>query len=95
MSVDRKVRRSQTVAPFGVGAIYDFGAESFVAMDISHWKVEREPDLRLPRLERVLSVQKFKGAPIASGASFPGARTFGNSVPYVRFPAWLFVRTAG
>ena len=90
MSVDRKVRRSQTVAPFGVGAIYDFGAESFVAMDISHWKVEREPDLRLPRLERVLSVQKFKGAPIASGASFPGARTFGNSVPYVRFPAWLF-----
>ncbi|MDC1368953.1 hypothetical protein N8290_05285, partial [Pseudomonadales bacterium] len=90
MAVDRKVRRSQTVAPFGVGAIYDFGAESFVAMDISKWKVDREPDIRLPRLERVLRVNKFKGAPIAGRPSFPGAQSFGNSVPYVRFPAWLF-----
>jgi hypothetical protein len=90
MAIDRKVRRSQTIVPFGVGAIYDFGAESFVAMDISEWNVAKEPDLRLPRLERVLSVQKFKGAPISSGALFPGARSFENSVPYVRFPAWLF-----
>lgn len=90
MAVDRKVRRSQTVTPFGVGAIYDFGAESFVAMDISKWRVDKEPDIRLPRLERVLRVNKFKGAPVAGRPAFPGATSTGKSVPYVRFPAWLF-----
>lgn len=90
MAVDRKVRRSQTVTPFGVGAIYDFGAESFVAMDISKWRVEREPDIRLPRLESVLRVKKFKAAPISERPAFPGATTRARSVPYVRFPAWLF-----
>lgn len=90
MAVDRKVRRSQTVTPFGVGAIYDFGAESFAAMDISKWRVDSEPDIRLPRLERVLGVKKFKGAPVASRPTFPGATSTGKTVPYVRFPSWLF-----
>lgn len=90
MAIDRKVRRSQTVTPFGVGAVYDFGAESFVAMDISKWRVEHEPDIRLPRLERVLRVQKFKAAPVAGRPPFSGAASTGKSVPYVRFPEWLF-----
>ena len=90
MTIDRKVRRSQTVTPFGVGAIYDFGSESFVAMDISKWRVGREPDVRLPRLEQVLGVRKFKAAPVVSRPAFPGAVSDGKSVPYVRFPSWLF-----
>lgn len=90
MAVDRKVRRSQTVTPFGVGAIYDFGAESFVAMDISEWRVDSEPDIRLPRLEKVLRVKKFKAAPVAGRPAHPWANSTGKSVPYVRFPAWLF-----
>ncbi|WP_099034761.1 DUF1998 domain-containing protein [Lacimicrobium alkaliphilum] len=90
MAVDRKIRQSQTITPFGVGAIYDFGAESFVAMDISKWRVEREADIRLPRLEKVLRVHKFKAAPVAGRPAYPGAASAGQQVPYVRFPAWLF-----
>ena len=54
MGIDRTVRRSQTITPFGVGGIYDFGSESFVAMDTTKWKIKGDPDVRLPRLEQVL-----------------------------------------
>ena len=53
MAIDRSIRRSQTVSPFGVGGVYDIGAESFVAMDTTKWKVGGDPDIRLPRLSRL------------------------------------------
>jgi len=90
MGIDRTVRRSQTITPFGVGGIYDFGSESFVAMDTTKWKTRGEPELRLPRLERVLKVQGFRAAPIAGKALYPGAYRSGSPVPYFRFPSWLF-----
>ncbi|MFV1468255.1 DrmB family protein [Idiomarina sp. HB] len=90
MGIDRTVRRSQTITPFGVGGIYDFGSESFVGMDTSKWKVKGSPDLRLPRLERVLKVEGFRAAPIAGRSLFPGAYRSGISLPYFRFPSWLF-----
>lgn len=82
---DRTVRLSQTVAPFGVGAIYDLLGESFVACDTSMWASHGTP-LRLPRLERELGVRSFRAAP--SQAELWGHRSAG--VPYVRFPRWLF-----
>lgn len=81
----RTVRRSATVSPFGVGAIYDFGDESFVAMDIFHWNGKGE-DIHLPRLEAELGVSGFKMAPAAPEF---GSQT-SYSVPYFRFPQWLF-----
>jgi hypothetical protein len=90
MSIDRTVRRTQTITPFGVGGIYDFGSESFVGMDTTKWRVHGDPDVRLPRLERVLRVQGFRAAPIAGRALFPGAYRSGSPVPYLRFPSWLF-----
>lgn len=90
MPVDRKVRQAQTVTPFGVGAIYDFGAESFVAMDISKWRVGNVPDIRLPRLEAVLRVSKFKGAPVSTTRRYSKTAPDLNSIPYMRFPSWLF-----
>ncbi|WDE00737.1 DUF1998 domain-containing protein [Thalassomonas actiniarum] len=93
MAVDRTVRRSQTITPFGVGGIYDFGSESFVAMDTIKWDVHGDPDIHLPRLERVLRVQGFRGAPVAGRALFPGAYRSGKPVPYLRFPTWLFCPT--
>ncbi len=91
--VDRTVRRAQTITPFGVGGVYDFGSESFVAMDTTKWRCREEPDLRLPRLERVLGVEGFRAAPIADNSKFPGATRGGGSTPYYRFPAWLFCPT--
>jgi hypothetical protein len=90
MSIDRTVRRAQTITPFGVGGIYDFGSESFVAMDTTKWKIKGDPDVRLPRLERILKVQGFRAAPVAGQALFPGAYRSGSPVPYLRFPSWLF-----
>lgn len=78
------------MSPFGVGGIYDFGAESFVAMDTSKWRVSGDPDIRLPRLERILGVQGFRSAPMASKAAFQGAERKGRPIPYARFPSWLF-----
>src|SRR5688572_17050984 len=59
----RSIRRSATVSPFGVGAIYDFGDESLVAMDIFHWRSAGEK-IHLPRLEKELGVSHFLMAPI-------------------------------
>lgn len=85
MKSRRKVRRSQTVSPFGVGAIYDFEEESFVAMDIYHWKQKGEA-IRLDRLERALGVNKFLMAPVPRSTWDQNP----DKVPYMRFPAWLF-----
>ena len=90
MAIDRSIRRSQTVSPFGAGGVYDIGAESFVAMDTTKWKVGGDPDIRLPRLEKLLRVDGFRSAPIAGEASFPGAIRAGQPIPYYRFPTWLF-----
>ncbi len=77
---ERTVRQSQTLAPFGVGAIYDVLGESLVAADTTYWK-NRGDVIHAPRLERELKVERFKAAPETKG------------VPYVRFPKWLFCAT--
>lgn len=81
----RTIRRSATVSPFGVGAIYDFGDESFVAMDTFHWRAEGEM-IRLPRLERELGVDHFLMAPVQRDRRSP----YTKKVPFHRFPQWLF-----
>lgn len=85
MSRKRQIRRGQTVSPFGVGAIYDFGDESFVAKDATTWK-GRGDVIALPRLAKCLGVARFLAAPT------PAGRFDKNPcrVPYFRFPCWLF-----
>jgi hypothetical protein len=77
---------SQSLAPFGVGAILDILGESFVACDTSTWK-GLPHKLRLGRLEDELSVSYFRRPPVRRSR-------FGQSaepgVPYFRFPRWLF-----
>lgn len=81
----RKVRRSHTISPFGVGAIYDFGEESFVAMDITQWK-GHGGDIHLKRLEDALGKRGFRLAPVPRGFQDKNP----GKVPFARFPAWLF-----
>ena len=80
MSIERKIRRSQAVTTFGVGSIYDFGSESFVAMDTTEWK-RGDLDIRLPRLERFLGTEGFRSPPIPAN---------NRKVPFSRFPSWMF-----
>lgn len=79
------VRRSQTLSPFGVGAIFDVEGESLVAVDISWWKNQGQ-EISEKRLEEMLGVKRFKMGPAAKdnpSANDPG-------IPYYRFPQWLF-----
>jgi hypothetical protein len=85
MSRKRKIRRAQTVSPFGVGAIYDFGDESFVAKDTLSWRGTGDV-IRLPRLARYLRVKQFRAAPTPRGRFDPNP----PRVPFFRFPQWLF-----
>jgi hypothetical protein len=79
------IRRSQTISPFGVGAIFSFGGASFVADDIVNWKTGVGDELELPRLARALGVNSLKQAPAAPTNDRPAA-----GIPFTRFPSWLF-----
>lgn len=73
----RKVRRSQVVGPFGPGAIIDLVGESFVAEDAGNWR-GRPAFVEFPRLAAYLGVRALRTPP-------PN-----GSLPYYRFPRWLF-----
>ena len=82
----RKLRRAQTVSPFGVGAIIDILGESFVAEDISRWNLQGTISLKAPRLSSALSVERIRSAAQAPD----GWSTDGPGIPVSRFPTWLF-----
>lgn len=81
----RSLRLSETVSPFGVGAIADIAGESLIAMDTSWWPTI-SPRLESPRLEQALGGSKLKGAPAVP--AFPSNKTIG--LQFARFPSWLF-----
>ncbi|WP_328433537.1 DUF1998 domain-containing protein [Streptomyces sp. NBC_00425] len=83
-----RVRQSQTVLPFGVGAVFDIQGESFVATGIGDWPQKGRQRVESPRLAGRLGVTGFYAAPPTANDRFdtpdaPGA-------PYIRFPSWLF-----
>lgn len=86
MAEQKTVRLSQTVSPFGVGAIYDVLSESFVACDIARWGQRGKP-IELNRLARTLGVNAFRSAPVRPEA--PWLRG-GDGLPFLRFPEWMF-----
>jgi len=85
MSFERTIRLSQTVAPFGVGAIYDIRGESLVAVDTTRWGGMGER-VTLDRLAQDLGVEGFRSAP----ARWDQFSTSGPRLTFVRFPRWLF-----
>jgi hypothetical protein len=85
MPLDRTIRLSQTVAPFGVGAIYDIRGESLTAADTRRWGGIGDRVV-LQRLADDLGVKGFRSAP----ARWREFSTGGPRLPFVRFPRWLF-----
>ncbi|MEU8498004.1 DrmB family protein [Streptomyces lavendulae] len=85
--IRRKVRRTQTIVPFGVGGIIDLRGESFVAADIRSWAKNAER-VESPRLAAKLRVEDFRSAPVIPSGKAAYASRSGPS--YVRFPKWLF-----
>lgn len=83
----RKIRQSQTIVPFGVGAIFDYQGESLVGCDTYRWGPRGEPIVS-ERLAKALGVRGFRSAPVSESNRWGNAATWG--VPYSRFPTWLF-----
>ncbi len=84
--MQRKVRQSQTLTPFGVGAIFDFRGESFVATDTWRWH-RRGYQVQSTRLCKALNVQSLRAAPVVESSLWAPPSL---GIPYFRFPTWLF-----
>lgn len=69
------VRRGQLVIPFGVGAIVEVGADSFVCADLARWRYQDTLPINPSELQRIT------GRPV---------RTPHEAAPFVRFPRWMF-----
>lgn len=82
----RTTRLSQTISPFGVGAILDIEGESLMAADISQWDIEKTARIESRRVEMALGVAQLRTPP--SVPSRPSKHTPG--LFYRRFPGWLF-----
>ncbi|MFD8272034.1 DrmB family protein [Streptomyces flaveolus] len=88
MSRTLRVRQSQTVVPFGVGAVFDIQGESFVATGIGDWPSRGRQPIESARLVGRLGVSGFFAAPATANDRFDIADAPG--APYIRFPSWLF-----
>src|SRR5947209_5921639 len=82
----RTMRLSQTISPFGVGAVLDILGESLMGADISTWSYNTTRRITSPRVELALGVSELRSAP--SVPSFPAGSTPG--IYYQRFPKWNF-----
>jgi len=84
MAMNRTIRRSQAIHPYGPGAILDWGQECFVVLDTRKGGWARARKIYLKRLERHLNVDGFRVPPVAN--EFGG----GIGISTLRFPSWLF-----
>jgi hypothetical protein len=83
-----KLRRAQTIQPFGVGAIADFSGESFLVSSIDTWNrgaPTHKNEVSMPRLEQIIGGKKLR---TFSGL---GTSSYGRDTEYLRvsrFPRW-------
>lgn len=86
------VRRSQLITTYGIGAIVDLEAGSFMPSGLEDWaNATRFPSLSIsePRLQVQLAVSHFRTAPIEevipNSLGWVDAR---KTTPAIRFPEW-------
>ena len=77
-----RIRRSQAVVPFGVGAIVDFRGEALMAAGLHAWPSSPLCRIDDPRLARRLGVDFFRAPPS------PDDGRGSVHLPFVRFPLW-------
>jgi hypothetical protein len=73
-----KVRRSQLISTYGIGAIIPFEEGSVMVAGLEKWS-SGHPDINEPRLSRKLGVRGFVRPPASENESAP-------DIPVVRFP---------
>lgn len=85
------LRLSETISPFGVGAIVDIRGESLIAADTSWWDRKTAAEISCDRLAAQLGGGVLRQAPAHAGR----ASTETASLLYWRFPAWRFCERCG
>ncbi|WP_221624484.1 DUF1998 domain-containing protein [Burkholderia stagnalis] len=87
-----KVRRSQLISTYGIGAIIDLEMGSFMPMGLEDWDAATSlPNLTIgeSRLQAQLGVSHFRLPPISEEIRGTRGRVDPlRSVPATRFPAW-------
>jgi hypothetical protein len=87
-----KVRRSQLISTYGIGAIVDLEKGSFMPMGLEDWeRATNFPSLRIAegRLQAQLGVEHFRLPPLMKGISgAPGRVDPAQCAPVTRFPQW-------
>lgn len=80
------LRLSETITPFGVGAIVDVLGESLIAADTSWWDRKRAPEISCDRLLARLGPGILRQPPTHAGHATKETA----HLLYWRFPAWRF-----
>jgi len=86
-----KVRRSQLISTYGIGAIVDLEKGSFMPMGLEDWEgATRLPSLTIgeARLQAQLGVSHFRLPPVTEDLGTTGRVDPMHSVPAIRFPKW-------
>lgn len=78
---DTRIRQSQLVSTFGVGAIIPSGDHSYLICGIDEWDDRRCAPIEEPRLARSLRVHNFRA---------PATGTRRGDVPVIRFPEFQY-----
>lgn len=89
--IKHDLRLSETISPFGVGAIVDVRGESLIAADTSWWDRKTAAEISCDRLVVQLGGGVLRQAPAHAGRA--GTETAG--LLYWRFPAWRFCERCG
>ena len=84
--IKHDLRLSETISPFGVGAIVDVRGESLIAPDTSWWDRKSAPRIICERLTARLGAGELRQAPTHAGRAAKETA----SLLYWRFPAWRF-----
>ncbi|MFC9614384.1 DrmB family protein [Streptomyces sp. NPDC056938] len=84
--IKHDLRLSETISPFGVGAIVDVRGESLMAPDTSWWDKKFAHEISCERLMARLGAGVLRQPP--AHADRAGKDT--PTLPYWRFPAWRF-----
>ncbi|MDP3883672.1 DUF1998 domain-containing protein [Hydrogenophaga sp.] len=87
-----KVRRSQLISTYGIGAIIDLDKGSFMPMGLEDWEsATRLPSLTVgeARLQAQLGVDHFRLPPVMEVLSGGAGRVDpAHAAPAIRFPEW-------
>ena len=78
-----RIRRTQLITTYGVGAMVAADERSFIVTGIDRWSVTGEPDLQEFRLQRRLGVGGFRLPPIPAGDEDRG-----DGIHVRLFPEW-------